>query len=131
MLALDEAALNARFSDNIEIEANQVLVENQPDEAVDTTRIYSRWIIEPGASELVQSNNTHHQLGTATLQIIAPKEQWTDDADALRDEYLNVFRRWRSADGNLRVYKMEVSKPRRDDCYQINCKVFWESYRRP
>lgn len=131
MIALDEAALNARFSDNIDIEANQVLVENQPDESVDQTRIYSRWQIDAGASELVQSNNTHHQLGTATLQIIAPKESWTDDADALRDQFLNLFRRWRSEDGALRVYKLDVRKPKQDDCYQINCVVFWESYRRP
>lgn len=131
MLALDEAALNARFSDNIDIEENQVLVENQPDEAIDETRIYSRWQIEAGSSELVQSNDTHHQLGTATFQIIAPKETWTDEADALRDEFLNVFRRWRSADGALRVYKMDVRKPKQADCYQINCVIYWESYRRP
>jgi hypothetical protein len=131
MLELDEAALNARFSDNIDVEEYQVLVENQPDEELDKTRIYSRWLIEPGASELVQSDNTHHQLGTATLQIIAPKETWTDEADALRDEFLALFRRWRSPDHALRVYKLDVRKPKQDDCYQINCIVFWESYRRP
>ncbi|KQN28102.1 hypothetical protein ASF00_09340 [Sphingomonas sp. Leaf34] len=131
MLALDEAALNERFSANIDVEQFQVLVENQPDEAVDSTRIYCRWFIEPGSSELVQSDNTHHQLGTAVFQIIAPKETWTDDADALRDQFLALFRRWRSPDHCLRVYKMESSKPRQDDCYQLNCKVFWESYRRP
>jgi hypothetical protein len=131
MLALDEAALNKRFSDNIDIEEHQVLVENQPDEQVDATRIYSRWQIEAGASQLVQSNNTHHQLGTATFQIIAPRETYTDGADALRDEFLALFRRWRSDDHALRVYKLDVRKPKQDDCYQINCVVFWESYRRP
>jgi hypothetical protein len=130
MLNKDEDALNARFAAGMDEAAIQVLVDNQPDEKVDKSRIYTRWTIQAGDSEKVQSDDLMKQLGVAYFQIIAPLETWTDDANELRDKFLALFRNWRSDDRCLQVYKLSLETPPNKEAYQINCKVFWRSHRK-
>jgi hypothetical protein len=130
MLDKDEAALNARFAAGMDEADFQVIVDNQPDETIDQSRIFTRWTIQPGDSELIQTDGMMIQLGVAYFQIIAPLETWTDEAHDLRDQFLNLFRNWRSEDRCLQVYKLGVDKPPNKTAYQINCKVFWRSHRK-
>lgn len=129
MLDKDEAALNARFAAGMDEADIQVIVDNQPDEKIDQSRIYTRWTIQPGESELVQTDGLMKQLGVAKFQIIAPLETWNDDANDLRDKFLGLFRNWRSDDRCLQVYKIGSDKPPNKTAYQINCTVYWRSHR--
>lgn len=55
MFSRDEEVLNTRFADTIDIEQYQVLVANQPEQAVDRDRIFCRWRVNPGTTERTSS----------------------------------------------------------------------------
>lgn len=131
MLQLDIDALNARFASGMDADALQVLVENQPKQDIDETRIYCRWVIEPGDSQCVQTGlqKSYIQLGVATLQIIVPQGTYMDDGYAVRTHFTDLFRGWRSADKALTVYQIKNETPRRDGYAEINCRIMWESLR--
>jgi hypothetical protein len=136
MIQKDIEALNARLFDNMDVEAIQLLVENQKDQTIDATRVWTRWIINPGASETraLGPNPTYTQYGTATLQIFVPKGLMTGPGNDIRDQFNNLFRGWRSADKKLVVdnLKSNTSTYKRGDqeFYLINAMVFWHSNRK-
>lgn len=136
MLQKDIQALNDRFFDNMDAEAIQLLVENQPDEELDDNRLWAKWIINPGLSETttVGLNPTITQYGMATLQIFIPKGQYTGPGDDLREQFNRLFRGWRSADKKLVVdnLKSESSTYTKGSnvFHLINAKFAWHSNRR-
>ncbi len=133
MLQKDIDALNARFFDNMDSEAIQLLVENQPDEDLDDSALQSRWIINPGLSTSVSLGPDFlvAQYGTATLQIFVPKGQYTGPGNDLRDQFNKVFRGWRSPDKKLIVDDLKsTSSTYKDKFHLINAMFFWHSNRR-
>lgn len=131
MLDLDEKALTDQLATGFDIGDPQMLLENQLSAKLDMTKVFYRWSIQAGDSRLVASDGLTEQLGVAIFQIVAPAQTWADDASAVRDQLFDAFRRFRSDDRCLRVYKLSSDKPPSKGSYIINCKVFWESYRRP
>ena len=130
MLQLDIDALNDRFFDNMDAEAIQLLVENQPDEELDETLPWVRWTITPGDSKLTAiSPALFTSLGTATLQIFVPKGKGTGAAIDIKEVFENAFREWRSTDKRLRIYKMSSTKGTDKNALQVNVTVFYESRR--
>ncbi len=136
MLQKDIKALNDRFFDNIDAEAIQLLVENQPDEELDDNRLWAKWIINPGMSETrsLGEDFAVTQYGMATLQIFIPKGQYTGPGDDLREQFNKLFRGWRSADKKLVVdsLKSESSTYTKasNEFHLINAKFAWHSNRR-
>ncbi len=136
MLQKDIQALNDRFFDNMDAEAIQLLVENQPDEELDDSRLWAKWIINPGMSETrsLGKDFAVTQYGMATLQIFIPKGQYTGPGDDLRDQFNKLFRGWRSADKKLVVdsLKSESSAYAKgsNEFHLINAKFAWHSNRR-
>lgn len=136
MADLDKAALNDRLFDNMDAEAIQLLVENQPDEDLDDTQLWTRWIINPGLStdRTIGKDVMVTQYGTATLQIFVPKGLYTGPGDDVREQFTKLFRGWRSPDKALRVYNMKAdsSTYKRGDAefHLINAMIYWRSNRR-
>ena len=77
------------------------------------------------------------QLGNAIFQIIAPKGTYQEDAYDARQQFVDLFRDWRSPDGKLMVlgfndYKNEVSANTgtgQPGYLQLNVQFNWRSYR--
>jgi len=136
MLDQDIAALNNRLFDNIDTEELQLLVENQPDEVIDNTRVWTRWIIYPGMSdESAIGSNRVVQYGTATLQIFVPKGLYTGPGNEVRDQFNALFRGWRSDDRKLVVDSLKSEQStyikNGQEFYLINAKFSWHSVRSP
>lgn len=135
MLNLDIKALTDRLFDNMDIEELQLLVENQPDEDIDDTQVWTRWVINPGLSEetALGANYRVVQYGTATLQIFVPKGLYTSPGDDVRDQFNSMFRGWRSDDRKLVVdnFKSQSSTYTKggQEFHLINAMVFWHSVR--
>jgi len=136
MIQKDIAALTNRLMDNMDAEAIQLLVENQPDQAIDETKVWTRWIVNPGASEThaLGANPTYTQYGTATLQIFTPKGLYTGPGNDIRDQFNALFRGWRSADKKLAVDNLKSTsstyKRGEQEFHLINAMVFWHSNRK-
>ena len=143
MLNLDEAALEDRFwdtelswtdgSNTIVLTDEQRLVQNQAKENLDETQPWVRFTISPGASQqdTLESNPAFLQLGTAYLQVFAPKGSGMSAAREIRDQFVAAFRRWCSSDGLTSVDRISYQTVDQADYTQINVSVFWESKRRP
>lgn len=136
MLQQDKTALTDRLFDNMDIKAIQLLVENQPDEDIDDTQVWTRWIINPGLS-LTKSMGRDFlvtQYGTATLQIFVPKGLYTGPGDDVLEQFNTLFRGWRSADKKLVVdnLKSQSSTYKKADAefHLINAQFSWHSNRR-
>ena len=141
MLYLDIDAINAKFfavpltykdSKNVTqtLAPNQLLVENGPTENVDETKPWVRWTINPGESKRTAvSPALFTSLGTATLQVFAPKGTGVGVAIDIKSAFENAFRDWRSPDKCLRIYKMSSTKGTDKDFLQINVTVYYESKR--
>jgi hypothetical protein len=136
MIQKDIQALNDRFFDNMDVEDIQLLVENQPDEELDDTQLWSKWIINPGLSETTSLGRDFQvtQYGNATLQIFIPKGQYTGPGDDLREQFNKLFRGWRSADKKLVVtdLKSQSSNYKKGEAefHLINAMFSWHSKRR-
>ncbi len=133
MLQQDIDALNNRFFDNMDAEAIQLTVENQPDEDLDDTKLWTKWIINPGLSTSVSMGRDFEvmQWGTATLQIFIPKGLYTGTGNDLRDQFNKLFRGWRSADKKLLIDDLKsTSSEYKDKFHLINAMVMWHSKRR-
>ncbi len=136
MIDLDKAALNERLFDNMDTEALQLLVENQPDEDLDDTKVWTRWVINPGLSKdrVLGKDLLVTQYGTATLQIFIPKGLYTGPGDDVREQFNRLFRGWRSPDKALLIdnLKSDSSTYKRGNTefHLINAMVFWHSNRR-
>lgn len=133
MLQKDIDALNAHFFDNMDAEALQLVVENQPDEDLDGNALWSKWIINPGlsTSRSLGENFLVTQYGTATLQIFIPKGQYTGPGNDLRDQFNDLFRGWRSPDKKLVVDDLKsTSSTYKDKFHLINAMFMWHSNRR-
>lgn len=135
MIQLDIDALTNHLFDNMDIEELQLLVENQPDEDIDDTKVWTRWIINPGLSEesALGANFRVVQYGTATLQIFVPKGLYTGPGNDIRDNFNKLFRGWRSADKKLVIdnLKSQSSTYRKaeQEFHLINAMVAWHSTR--
>jgi hypothetical protein len=133
MLQLDIDALNDRFFDNMDVEDIQLTVENQPDEDLDDTKLWTKWIINPGLSTSVSLGRDFlvTQYGTATLQIFIPKGLYTGPGNDLRDQFNALFRGWRSADKKLIVDDLKsTSSEYKEKFHLINAMATWHSMRR-
>ncbi|WP_454883996.1 hypothetical protein [Sphingomonas oryzagri] len=133
MIELDLAALNGRFFDTFDPDSNQIIVDNQPAEDLDETQISLHWTIEPGSCEIVQIGTApvYEQLGVATLQIVIPTGQGTKPGYAIREQFMDAFRAFKSDDKKLRVYGTSQTQENRDIGLQLNARIKWESYRTP
>jgi hypothetical protein len=135
MLNLDIQALTDRLFDNMDVEELQLLVENQPDEDIDDTQVWTRWIINPGLSEetALGANYRVVQYGTATLQILVPKGLYTGPGDDVRDQFNALFRGWRTDDGKLVIDNLKSQSSTYTKAGQefhlINAMAFWHSVR--
>ncbi len=136
MIQKDITALTNRLMDNMDAEAIQLLVENQPDQDIDDTRVWTRWIVNPNFDETytLGANPIYKQTGTATLQIFVPKGLYTGPGNDIRDQFNALFRGWRSADKKLVVdnLKSASSTYKRGDqeFHLINAMIFWHSLRK-
>lgn len=136
MLQQDIDALNARFFDNMDAEAIQLLVENQPDENLNDNALWSKWIINPGLSTQTSLGRDFlvTQYGTATLQIFVPKGLYTGPGNDLREQFNTLFRGWRSADKKLVVDDLKSTSSSYNkggsEFHLINAMFFWHSKRR-
>ncbi len=133
MLQKDIDALNDRFFDNMDAEAIQLTVENQPDEDLDDTKLWTKWVINPGLSTSVSMGRDFDvmQWGTATLQIFIPKGLYTGPGNDLRDQFNKLFRGWRSADKKLLIDDLKsTSSEYKEKFHLINAMVMWHSKRR-
>jgi hypothetical protein len=133
MLQKDIQALNDRFFDNMDAEDIQLTVENQPDQDLDDTKLWTKWIINPGLSTSVSMGRDFlvTQYGTATLQIFVPKGLYTGPGIDLREQFNTLFRGWRSADRKLRVDDLRsTSSTYKENFHLINAMVMWHSKRR-
>ena len=136
MLQLDIDALNDRFFDNMDAEAIQLLVENQPDEDLDDTQVWTRWVINPGLSvtKSIGRDFMVTQYGTAALQIFIPKGLYTGPGNDVRDQFNELFRGWRSADKKLLVDNLKSQsstyKKGETEFHLINAIIEWHSNRR-
>lgn len=133
MLQQDIDALNDRFFDNMDPEAIQLLVENQPDENLDDDALWTKWIINPGLSitDSLGKDFIVTQYGTATLQIFVPKGLYTGPGNDVREQFNKLFRGWRSPDKRLSVDNLKSeSSTYKDKFYLINAMFFWHSKRR-
>lgn len=132
MLQLDIKALNDRFFDNMPVNEIQLTVENQPDEDLDDTRLWTKWIINPGISETTSFGRDFNvtQYGNATLQIFIPKGLYTGPGNELRDQFNALFRGWVSADKKLIVSNLKsTSSEYKDKFHLINAMFNWRSNR--
>lgn len=111
-IELDRAALNDRFQGGMDVEALQVLVENQPVEEIDESRIYSFWVIDPAGSDRVERGPSAmiEQVGIAMFRIIVPAGTYLEDAYEARAKFVELFRDWRSDDKALTVLGFMDSK---------------------
>jgi hypothetical protein len=144
MLQKDIDALNDRFwsspmtyslreGETLVLSDEQMLVENQPDDDLDDTQLWTRWIINPGLSTQTSlgSDPTFAQYGTATFQIFIPKGLYTGPGNDLRDQFNKLFRRWRSADKKLLIDDLKsTSSEYKEKFHLINAMVMWHSKRR-
>lgn len=136
MLQQDLEALNDRFFDNMDAEAIQLLVENQPDEEIDETQVWTRWVINPGLSQSTSLGRDFlvTQYGTATLQIFVPKGLYTGPGNDVRDQFNALFRGWRSPDKKLVVDSMKSMSSSYSkgttEFHLINAMFNWHSKRR-
>lgn len=136
MADLDKQALNNRLFDNMNVEALQLVVENQPDEDLNDAQLWCRWIINPGLStdRSLGKERTVTQYGTATLQIFVPKGLYTGIGDDVKEQFNGLFRGWRSADKALVVndLKSTSSTYSKDgiEFHLINAMIYWHSNRR-
>ncbi|UYY77495.1 phage tail terminator-like protein [Sphingomonas sp. R1] len=136
MIQKDITALTNRLMDNMDAEAIQLLVENQPDQAIDETKVWTRWIVNPNFDETytLGPNPIYKQRGTATLQIFIPKGLYTGPGNDIRDQFNALFRGWRSADKKVVVenLKSTSSTYKRGDqeFHLINATAFWHSNRK-
>jgi hypothetical protein len=135
MIQLDIDALNARLFDNMDILELQLLVENQPDEDIDETRVWTRWIINPGVSEetALGANYRVVQYGTVTLQVFTPKGLYTGPGGDIRDEFNKLFRGWRSEDKKLIIDNLKSQSStytkNGQEFHLINAMASWRSTR--
>jgi hypothetical protein len=136
MIQKDITALTNRLMDNMDVEAIQLLVENQPDQATDETRVWTRWIVNPGASEThaLGPDPIYKQSGTATLQIFVPKGLYTGPGNDIRDQFNALFRGWRSADNKLVVDNLKSTsgtyKQNDQEFHMTEAKILWHSKRK-
>lgn len=136
MLQLDIDALNDRFFDNMDAEAIQLLVENQSDEDINDTQVWTKWIINPGLSvtKSIGRDFLVFQYGTATLQIFIPKGLYTGPGNDIRDQFNTLFRGWRSADKKLLVDELKSQSSTytndKTEFHLINAQISWHSIRR-
>lgn len=110
----------------------QMLVENQPDDDLDDTQVWTKWIINPGISTptTMGPNPNITQYGTATLQIFVPKGLYTGPGNDLRDQFNKLFRGWRSADRKLVVGDLKSSSSEYQGKFHlINAMFNWRSNR--
>lgn len=132
MLQLDIETLNNRFFDNMDAANIQLTVENQPDEDLDDTKLWTKWIINPGISmaTTMGPNPNITQYGTATLQIFIPKGLYTGPGNDLRDQFNALFRGWVSPDKKLIVESMKsTSSEYKERFHLINAMFNWRSNR--
>lgn len=144
MIDLDENALTDRFweidfsytdaaGDTVLLSDERKLVENQSAQVVDETQPWVRFTISPGESQIDATGTipTYKQLGTAYLQVFAPKGTGMSAARELRDQMANAFRGWFSPDGCCHVYKVGFTTVDQSAYTQVNVAVSWESLRKP
>lgn len=142
MIYLDVDDLNARFwncelsykddeGETVVLPDTQKLVENQPDEDVDATQPFVRWVIEPGASKQVINSGPHMftSVGTAYLQVFIPKGMGTGPATDLVESFHAHFRKYRSADKCLRVISTDQRKGNDKKFYDVKASFAYESHR--
>lgn len=141
MLQLDIKALNDRFYDNdkgqyvlggVDVADIQLTVENQPDEDLDDTKVWTKWIVNPGISTTRSLGRDFlvTQYGTATLQIFIPKGLYTGPGNDLRDKFNALFRGWISADKKVIVDNMKsTSSTYKEGFHLINAMFNWHSNR--
>ncbi len=72
----------------------------------------------------------YEAIGRVIVQVFAPKNDGTSLADALADDVLTIFRRWRSSDGAVRVDNGEVAAiPGDANWHQVNVSLPYVSWR--
>jgi len=143
MLDLDEQSLNDRFKSTalsyvdgagqtVTLSATQRLLQNQPKINLDETKPWVRFTISPGDSEqdTLELNPAYKQLGTAYLQVFAPKGTGMGAARQIRDKFAAAFRGWTSPDGYTSVDRIGYTTVDQDAYTQINVTVSWESNRK-
>ena len=143
MLELDEQALSDAFWDislsytdedgeTVVLSDERKLVVNQPSENIDDTQPWVRFTILPGDSQMDATGTipTYQQLGTAVLQVFAPKGTGLSAAREIRDQFIAAFRNWTSPDGHCHTYRVNNNVVEQDAYVQLNVTVFWESLRR-
>lgn len=142
MIYLDVDDLNARFwtcelsykdeaGEVVVLPDSQKLVENQPDEDIDATQPFVRWVIEPGASVQKVNAGPHmfKSVGTAYLQVFIPKGMGTGPATDLVDSFHGHFRKYRSADTCLRVLSTDQRKGNDKKFHMVVASFAYESNR--
>lgn len=143
MIQLDIDALNERLwsrplsyvatdGKSVVLSDGRMLVENQPDDDLDDTQLWTKWIINPGISTTKSLGRDFSitQYGTATLQIFTPKGLYTGPGNDLRDQFNALFRGWVSADKKLIVSDLKsTSSEYKQKFHLINAMFSWRSNR--
>lgn len=131
-LALDTAALRARFLDEWDDEAITTVFANGEDVDVDETQPFVRFSISPGSKAHIMGADIYSQLGRVWLQIFMPAHSGTATAYEIADRFTAIFRRWRSDDGFLRCGDEDITTipSGENGVFQVNVSIRFESIRR-
>ena len=138
MLEQDITALKTRFYNDFVIADAQVIATNQPvDPAHDPNKPHVRFVVAPGASRrrTVGPSAIYTQLGRVILKVTVPQGTYDASAYALRDQFADLFRDWRSPDRKLVCGTIDNdqiehgSDSSQPGSLELICSIAWRSDR--
>jgi hypothetical protein len=106
---------------------NSPAIDPQPNQA------YVMFAVRVGTKQRGYIGNIvgpYQSLGRVWVSIFVPVNEGTAIADELVDDVLSIFRRWRSADGAVRVDDGEINTITSDlNWHQVNVSMPYVSWR--
>lgn len=128
--------IRARFRalmNTLGVDADQILMDNQPEKNIDEKRAWARFQINPGDGEQrgLSSGIRVFRVGMIILQIFVPKGTGSRNAYTIAQNFMAIFWRWRvgSPSGKIQA-EVGFTRPGGDDSFfQVNATIPYESYR--
>lgn len=130
-IVADKALLRAQFLAQFDTDAVQTIYDNAPETSIDVTRPYVRFGInaEEALRETFGTSGNHQNYGRVWLQVLVPHGQGTKVADQIVDQFITVFRNWRSASDDISCGTELMRVIPNSDHYQVNVSIPYLSNR--
>lgn len=132
MITTDLQILNQRFVDEWDSDAITTIYQNDLVTEPDDNTEFVRFSVIPGAAAHYlggTSNGMLRQLGRVWLQIFVPHQRGAGGAMGYADDFIAIFRNWRSADGTVSCHDSNISIDPTGSHYQVTVSIQYESLR--